>query len=117
MEKDIKFTVVHVGINEKDGDSAVALAEKLCSIFGWKMKNGNSSCFAGDGVEVMKGPYLGEKGHIAIGTADVDAAVEYLQSKGIEFNEESRKLNDDGTVKAIYLKDDFGGFALHLVKA
>ena len=49
------------------------------------VKEGNGSFFAGDGIEIMRGPYLGEKGHIAVGTDDLDAAMELLKSKGIEW--------------------------------
>ena len=45
----------------------------------------------------------------------VGKVVEYLKSKGYGFIEESRVVDDKGTVKAIYLDKEFGGFAVHLV--
>ena len=45
----------------------------------------------------------------------MDKAVEYLKSQGVEFNMDSAKVKD-GKTTAIYLKDEIGGFAVHLVK-
>jgi 2-dehydro-3-deoxyphosphogluconate aldolase/(4S)-4-hydroxy-2-oxoglutarate aldolase len=64
----------------------------------------------------MKKPYLGEKGHIAIKTNYIDRAVAYLESKGFEFDMDTAKLDGKGNLVAVYMKDDFGGFALHLVQ-
>ncbi len=89
--------------------------QKFEEIFGFTKKVGNSSVFAGTEVEAMKAPYLGKHGHIAVGTTDVDKAVEYLKSQGVEFNMDSAKVKD-GKTTAIYLKDEIGGFAVHLVK-
>ena len=35
---------------------------------------------------------------------------------GVEFNEESAKKDAKGALKAIYLKEEIGGFAVHLVQ-
>ena len=64
----------------------------------------------------MKKPYLGKNGHIAIGTNNVDRAVYHLGLQGVSFNEESRKTDAKGNTTAIYLQEEFGGFAVHLVK-
>ena len=66
-------------------------------------------------VELMKTPYLGKNGHIAIGTPDVAAAVADLKERGFAFNMESAKYKPDGTLNAIYLADEICGFAVHLV--
>lgn len=113
--EELGFVLKHVGINCENEDEACKVAERFEQIFGFQKKVGNSSVFAGTEVEAMKSPYLGEKGHIAIGTTDVDKAVEYLQSQGVEFNMDSAKTKD-GKTTAIYLKEEIGGFAVHLVK-
>ena len=79
-------------------------------------KTGNSSVFAGTAVEAMKSPYLGKNGHIAVATNYIDRAVNYLSMKGVAFNEESAKRDAKGNLTAIYLKDEIGGFAVHLVQ-
>ena len=110
-----EFTLAHIGINAENAEEAMKAA-KLCElIFGFTVKEGNSSIFAGGVVEVMKTPYLGKNGHIAIGTPDVAAAKAELEARGFKFNEESAKFKADGVLNAIYLEDEIGGFAVHLV--
>ena len=66
-------------------------------------------------VEAMKTPYLGKNGHIAVGTTDVAKAVEYLESQGVEFDMETAKYKNDKMI-AVYIKEEIGGFAVHLVQ-
>lgn len=110
------FTIRHLGINCADEAEAAGTAKAFSTVFGWDYKAGNSSIFSGTAVECMKTPYLGERGHLAVGTNNVDRAVYHLQLQGIEFNEDSRKTDAKGKTVAIYLKDSFGGFAVHLVR-
>ena len=110
------FELRHVGINCADEAEAEKTAMAFSTLFGFAYKPGNSSIFAGAAVECMKQPYLGDRGHIAIGTSNVDRAVYHLGLQGVRFNEESRKTDDKGHTKAIYLSDQFGGFAVHLVQ-
>ena len=110
------FELKHIGINCADAAEAEKTAKLFCAAFGFEYKAGNSSDFAGSAVECMKAPYLGKLGHIAIGTNSVDRAMAYLKGKGFQFNEESRKTDAKGKTKAIYLQDEFGGFAVHLVQ-
>ena len=110
------FELKHIGINCADAAEAEKTAKLFCAAFGFEYKAGNSSDFAGSAVECMKAPYLGKLGHIAIGTNSVDRAVAFLKGKGFQFNEESRKTDAKGKTKAIYLQDEFGGFAVHLVQ-
>lgn len=108
------FSLGHVGINCSDLNEASSVANQFSNIFGLDYKMGNSSIFAGEAVEVMKSPFLGQKGHIAINTNSVDRAVAYLSEMGISFNESTRKTAPDGRTKAIYLTEEIGGFAIHL---
>ena len=108
------FTMKHVGINQTDASSAEAVADKFDSLFGFAKKVGNSSVFAGNVVEVMKAQGRGTCGHIAIGTNNVDRAVYHLGKQGVKFDETS--YDADNHLKVAYLADDFGGFAVHLVK-
>ena len=110
------FQLAHVGINCADETQAEQTAKTLCAIFGFDYKPGNSSNFAGSGVECNKAPGCGANGHIAIATNNVDRAVYHLGRKGVQFDESSRKVDAKGNTKAIYLKDELCGFALHLVQ-
>ena len=110
------FELRHVGINCADEAEAEHTAQLFSTAFGWDYKPGNSSVFSGTAVECMKKPYLGERGHIAVGTNNVDRAVYHLGRQGITFDESTRKTDGKGKTKAIYLKDSFCGFAVHLVQ-
>lgn len=110
-----EYSLAHIGINAANEDEARKAAELFCTIFGFELKPGNSSIFAGGGIEVMKEPYLGKNGHIAIGTPDVAAAKAELEARGYTFREDTAKHKPDGRLNAIYLTEEIGGFAVHLV--
>ena len=116
VEQMLGFELAHVGINETDEEAADKTAGRFESIFGLEKKTGSGSVFAGTAVEVMKTPGLGAKGHIGIRTNYIDRAVNYLENQGVEFNPSSAKYDDKGNLKAIYLKEEIGGFAVHLVQ-
>ena len=79
-------------------------------------KEGNSSYFAGTGVEVMKAPYKGTNGHIAVSTNYIDRAVSYLEMLGYEFDMSTAKYDAKNNLKAVYFTGEVGGFAVHLVQ-
>ena len=107
--------IAHVGINSENEEEAMRTATLLCKMFGWPIKVGNKSIFAGTAVEVMKMPFRGAKGHIGIRTNFIERAKFFLESQGFEFDPESANVKD-GRLTAIYLKDEVAGFAVHLVQ-
>ena len=109
------FSFAHMGVNMPSEEASAALAEQFLTAFGFAVKTGASSNFAGAEIEIMKRPYLGKNGHIAIGTPDMEAAMEYLTGLGYTFDKETAKYKD-GEMIAIYLEQDFGGFAVHLLR-
>ena len=109
------FELAHVGINGANEEEALKVANRYAFLFGMPAKIGNSSIFAGTAVEVMKTPFKGEHGHIAIRTNYIERAVNYMTTVlGVEFEEP--KKDEKGKYKAIYLKEQIGGFAVHLVQ-
>lgn len=111
------FELAHVGVNAADEAEAEKAANRFAYIFGMPAKAGNSSIFAGSALEVMKTPYLGQNGHIAVRTNYIERAVNYLSTVlKVEFDEETAKKDNKGNLKAIYLKEEIGGFAVHLVQ-
>lgn len=110
------FELAHIGINAANETEADGVAARFSDIFGFAKKVGNSSIFAGSAVEVMKSPYLGKLGHIAIRTNYLNRAINYLKFTGVEFDEDSAKFDAKGKMVAIYLKEEIGGFAVHLVQ-
>lgn len=109
------FELAHIGINTPDAVTSEALMEKLVFSFGFAAKPGNSSNFAGTGFEIMKSKYLGDNGHIAIKTNNIGRAVAYLGKKGLKADMETAKYKGENMI-AVYLKDDFGGFTVHLLQ-
>ena len=110
------FELRHIGVNCEDEAEAESVADKYDDLFGFTKKVGNSSVFAGIEIEAMKKPGRGAKGHIAIGTNSVLRAKNYLETvKGVKFIEESANYKN-GKLNAIYLADEIGGFAVHLVQ-
>jgi len=109
------FELRHVGINANTAEEADGVAGSFEKLFGFAKKDGSSSVFAGTGIEVMKAPYLGVHGHIAIGTNYIDRAVYHMELQGFEFDMSTAKYKNDKLV-AVYLKGELGGFAVHLVQ-
>ncbi len=110
MYASLGLTLAHVGINAQNENEAIEISTAYSKLLGLKQKTGNSSCFAGSWVEVMKTPYLGERGHIAIGTKSLPRAIAFFTRCKVKFNMSTAKP------VAIYFEDDIGGFAIHLVQ-
>ncbi len=110
------FELRHVGINATNEAEADGVANSFEKLFGFTKNPGNSSIFVGTGIEVMKQPYLGQKGHIAIQTNYIERAIYHLEAQGFSFNQESKKYGKNDKLVAIYLKEELGGFAVHLVQ-
>jgi 2-dehydro-3-deoxyphosphogluconate aldolase/(4S)-4-hydroxy-2-oxoglutarate aldolase len=110
------FELRHLGINEPDADAALKDAQRMEDLFGFAVKQGNSSHFAGTGFEFMKTAYLGKNGHIAVAALNVDRAAAYFAAKGVQTRTETEKRDASGALTAVYLDVEAGGFAIHLIK-
>ncbi len=110
------FELAHIGINAASADEAKKVADDIASLFNQPINDGNSSLFVGNGVEVLKAPYLGANGHVAYKTNYLQRAINYLKARNVEFDEDSAKYDDKGNRVAIYIKGDKGGFAFHLLQ-
>jgi 2-dehydro-3-deoxyphosphogluconate aldolase/(4S)-4-hydroxy-2-oxoglutarate aldolase len=110
------FSVAHIGINSGNEADAMKAAKLFNGLFGFPLKDGNSSVFAGDSVEIMKTPGLGAHGHIAIRTNSLLRAAACLERAGIVFDYGNAKKDSKGNITALYLKEEILGFALHLVQ-
>lgn len=109
------YELAHVGINCADGEASLAVCKGLGDAFGFSLKEGASSNFASPGIEVMKSPYLGANGHLAIRTASVERAVADLARKGFAMKPDTAKYKGE-VMTAVYLEREFGGFAVHLLQ-
>ncbi|GHU66322.1 hypothetical protein FACS1894184_04010 [Clostridia bacterium] len=104
------FEVTHVGVNSADGPEAVAVAKRFSALFGWPVKDGSASAFSGKGIEVMKGDGRGKNGHISVGVNNLSRAKAYLEAQGVTF------VPPLPSSKAVYLEEEIGGFAVHLLQ-
>lgn len=109
--------VAHVGINGADPKDALEIAELFQTMMGLPVIETPVSYFNDTVVEVMKQNGRGTRGHIGFGVNDIVAAEKWFAERGLEVNEESRALNEDGSTKLVYFKREFGGFAVHLCQA
>lgn len=108
------FEVAHIGVNTPDPEASMEVCKALSDAFDFAVKEGNSSNFASTGVEVMKSMFKGANGHIAVRTNKMAPAIAELERKGFELDWDSVK--DKNNIKAVYLKNSFGGFAVHLLQ-
>lgn len=115
VDKMLGFEMVHVGINCLNPEAAEGVADEFERAFGFNKKVGNSSVFSSTYMEMMKKPFKGMHGHIAIATNSVKRALYQLKKRGFEADESSIKYNQEGVMNVAYLKHEFGGFAVHLV--
>ncbi len=109
------YEVAHVGINCADAEASNEACVQLGRAFGFAMKAGSSSNFSGSQIEVMKSPYLGANGHIAVRTNKIGCAIADLEKRGFTVDMETAKYKGDQMI-AVYLKQEFGGFAVHLLQ-
>jgi len=106
--------VEHVGLYPTATATGKDIAEWYGQVFGFQVKEGNSSFFAsstGPGrIEIMKAGNPGA--HVAIRVSDFEAAVEALKAKGIEL--ENFRISP--TTKAAYLRQtDPAGNIVHIL--
>jgi 2-dehydro-3-deoxyphosphogluconate aldolase / (4S)-4-hydroxy-2-oxoglutarate aldolase len=110
------FDLGHIGINVADATASLEIAKQFSKVFNMPLKEGNSSNFAGRGIEVNKSIGLGQNGHIAIKTNSLSRAVAYLERSGIEVDMSTAKGPEGKPPVAVYLKEEIGGFAVHLLQ-
>lgn len=108
------FKLSHLAINCEDEAKAKAVADMFTLCFNFSQREIPVSYFCTEEIEVMKFNGRGTMGHIAVKTNYMDKAVAYLERKGIALDYESAQYDAKGNMTFIYLKEEFGGFAVHL---
>lgn len=109
------FSVAHVGINCEEEKQNEAVCASIKSAFHFDGQKGSSSNFASDSIEVMKTKYKGENGHIAVYTNRIECAIDELERQGYEMDFSTAK-EKNGRMTSVYLKNEIGGFAFHLLQ-
>lgn len=115
VDKMLGFTMAHIGLNCANAGEAESVADEFAAAFGFEKKVGNSSVFSSTYMEMMKQPFHGTHGHIAVATNSVTRALYQLEKRGYKVMDGSQKYNADGVMNVAYLEHEFGGFAVHLV--
>lgn len=111
VQKMLGFELAHIGINSENEAEAKKNAELFGTMFGFSVTEGNAGFFAGGKeIEIMKKPFYGKNGHIAIRTNTLPRAIACFKARGFAFREETV------TDKAAYFADEIGGFAVHLLQ-
>lgn len=116
LELSLGFELAHVGLNTVSRAEALAAAKALDERFPLGVREGGGSSFLGGAVELMHAPGRGTHGHLGFRTNSVERARAWFESRGVEIQEDSVRYNARGAMKSFYLKDEVGGFALHVVK-
>ncbi|HIV87565.1 MAG TPA: bifunctional 4-hydroxy-2-oxoglutarate aldolase/2-dehydro-3-deoxy-phosphogluconate aldolase, partial [Candidatus Pygmaiobacter gallistercoris] len=82
VQKMLGFRTEHIGINCGDDPQAQATAQLLQTLFGFPAAENENSIFAdGRAIELMKKPWYGTHGHIAISTNTLPRAIAHLKAK------------------------------------
>lgn len=108
--------LTHVGLNFDCSEEARNVADQLKTAFHMAAAEGNSSIFCGvKEVELMKAIGCGTYGHIAIGVTNIDRGIRFLKHRGVSVNLDTVVIKN-GVKIAVYLEQEIGGFAFHLMK-
>ena len=109
--------IAHIGLNSEGEDEARSVADEFAYLLNGSLREGNSSIFIDDMIEVNKSVGFGQNGHIGLRTTSIYRAVRYFTEIGATMREDSAKYDTAGKLKAIYFRDEIGGFAIHLVQS
>lgn len=110
------FELAHVGINLPSDSEALPLADTFTEMFGMEQAANPNSVFCGGVLEVMRSIGPGTQGHLAIRTNHLERAIAYFQRQGCVLDTEHPMHRPDGLMMGVYFQQDFGGFALHLMR-
>lgn len=110
------YGFAHLGINNVDDEKARETASLIGHAFGFSTYDIGSSIFASGSFEVVKSIFKGTHGHIGIETNSVARAMADLDKKNFVFDLDTIQRQPDGRIVSVYLKDDIGGFAFHLLQ-
>ncbi len=75
-----------------------------------------SSDFSSSRLEIKKRSGRGTHGHLAVETNCLPCAVAEMRRRGIALDETSWTCNEKKEPMAVFLRDEIGGFAVHLMQ-
>ena len=109
------FRLAHVGINCDNESEAHHVAGAFDTMFGFAPNENPSSIFSAGYVETMNAISWKQRTYC---NCNIFCRIgESLSGKkGVKFNENSIVYRPDGKIQAIYMAEEVGGFAIHLVR-
>lgn len=110
------FELRHLGVNAPNETECRKYANLLSAMFNFPQRETAGAIFCGDYFEIMKTPFLGMNGHIAIATNFIERAVTYFERMGLEFDQENIKYDEKGKMTTAYFAGEYFGFAMHLIQ-
>lgn len=116
VKASLGFELAHVGINGNSREEGLGNAQWFNDCFGFAVTPGGRSNFAESYVECCNQPFPGKLGHIAFSCLSPARAAAYFERKGVVLREETKAFDKNGELKFVYLQDEVGGFAVHIVK-
>lgn len=111
------FRFDHMAVNEDSMEASFETAEAFNAIFATGARKTSKGAFAGDFIEVIgcKSMTRGTKGHIGFKTNNVARAIAYFEKIGAALNYDTL-LGTPEKPEFIYLENEIGGFAVHIMK-
>lgn len=114
VSKMLDLQVAHIGVNHETPQEYEASTDVFSRLLMSAPRATSKSQFV-DKIELMDKVYNGSHGHIGLSCNDVERAKFHLEKDGFEFDEQSA-LYKNGKLNFIYLKEEYAGFAIHLVR-
>lgn len=111
------FEVGHIGINAGGAEDARAICMAFQKAFDFPyMPGAGSSDFSSAKLEIKKHSGRGTHGHLAVETNCLPCAVAEMRRRGVALDENTWTYNQKGGLIAVFLQDEIGGFAVHLMQ-
>ncbi|MFA6866666.1 MAG: bifunctional 4-hydroxy-2-oxoglutarate aldolase/2-dehydro-3-deoxy-phosphogluconate aldolase [Clostridia bacterium] len=107
---DIKLDHVAINTNEQEG---IKLLKTFSSLSGLNYNQGE---YTVGGIEAVLENKVGELGHIAFNSPNLERCIYYLSDRGFVVDENSIKKNEKGCITKVNLKGDNAGFIIQLIK-
>ena len=114
--KDFNFRIGHLGIWHENEAEAKKVVDLLVFLFGFDVEDAPPFGWNIDEnrIEIINGPGKGTKGHFSVLCDHIEGAKQYLEGKGVVFDESTMTRNAEGVLWKVFARDEISGFAWHL---
>lgn len=116
VDRMLNLRFAHLGINNPDEAAGRRVAALFAAFLHSEVDDKPASLFPCPQIESIKYPFRGKNGHIAFFCSNIERSVFHLRQRGVFVKEDSYESDAQG-LRVVYLAEEFGGFAIHLVRA